>query len=215
MTASSYCTVSDLYTYGLPRGGLPNPARLIYEVNTSTGTFSLDEHGFEAGDAVTFREDAIDGVMPGGIVEGVTYYASRVNDSLFRVSASPGGSPIIPLSEGRRVMVATSIPTEGAIQWASEIINDMLPAHIVPIVGRVPEIVRMTAAELAIGKLMARQGAATDALSAIVANAQERLKRWGKGVPLRGPDSPPRANLAASASRAFTDSRGWRNDGTI
>lgn len=212
--ASEYCTVSDLYTYGLPRGGLPNPARLLDEVNASANTFILDEHGFADGDAVTFRADSIDGEMPTGITENTTYYAIRVTDNVFQVSVTANGSALDVTSAGNRVLVASSIPYVGAIQWASAIINDMLPAHLVPL-ETVPDIVVMTAAELAIGKLMARQGAAPTLLSNAVTAAQDRLKRWSKGVPLRGPDAPKRANLSASASSSYLDSRGWRTPGTI
>lgn len=214
MAASEYCTVADLYSYGLPRGGLPNPARLVDEVSVGDNSFALDEHGFVDGDELTFRADSIDGAMPGGLTENATYYALRVSDSAFRVSDSVSGGAVDLSSAGNRVMVAAPIPYTSAIRWASEIINDMLPAHIVPMVT-VPEIVRMTTAELAMGKLMSRQGAAAETLSAAVTGAQKRLERWAKGVPLRGPDAPARASLAASATSPYRDRSGWRNDGSI
>jgi hypothetical protein len=214
MAASEYCTIADLYSYGLPRGGLPNPARLVDEVSAADDTFALDEHGFQTGDELTLRADSIDGVLPAGTAENTTYYAIRVTDNVFKVAASAGGTAVNLTSAGNRVLVAAPIPYTSAIQWASEIINDMLPAHLVPL-ETVPEIVRMTAAELAVGKLMSRQGAAPTLLSDAVSAAQERLKRWGRGVPLRGPNAPKRANLAARASAGYRDARGWRSDDTI
>ena len=213
--ASEYCTTSDLYTFGLPRGGLPNPARLVDDVDVASNTFALDEHGFVDGDEVTFRADSIDGAVPAGLTENVTYYALRVNDNVFRVSATSGGAAVDLTTAGNRVLVASPIPYRGAIQWASEIVNDMLPAHLVPLTAPIPELVRMTTAELAVGKLMARQGATPVSLSATVRDAQDRLKRWAKGVPLRGPDAPKRANLSAVASSGYLDAAGWKTSGTI
>jgi hypothetical protein len=214
MAASEYCTVADLYNYGMARGGLPNPARLVDEVSATDNSFVLDEHGFSTGDEVVFRADAIDGAMPGGLSDNTTYYAIRVSDAVFQVAASASGSAVDLSSAGNRLLVAAPVPYASAIRWASEIVNDMLPAHIVPL-ETVPELIRMTTAELAIGKLMSRQGAQATTLSTAVNAAQERLKRWGKGVPLRGPDAPPRANLSARMTTAVRDPRGWRDDGTI
>jgi hypothetical protein len=89
-------------------------------------------------------------------------------------------------------------------------INDSLPAHVVPIdLSAVPEIVRMTAAELAAGRLLSLTGGASENLAAVVDRAHKRLERWGKGVPVRGAVVPPSANLAHAATAPFRDRRGW------
>lgn len=203
-----YCDVSDLYAYGLPRGGLPNPGRLVASVDVQAETFTLDEHGFVDGDELTFRPDAIDGELPGGITEDVTYYARRVNDVAFRVSTQAAGGDVVNLTTaGRRFLVVSPLPITSCIAWASRIIDDMLPAHVVPF-DEAPEIIRMTCAELAVAKLAARQGAQTTGLSETLASAQARLQRWAKGVPIRTANMTNRANL--SVTTAPRDPRGWR-----
>lgn len=211
---SQYCNLPDLYDYGLPRGGLPNPARLIDAVSSTGETLTLDEHGWVGGEALAFRADA-GGSLPAPLVEGVTYYARRVSDSLFQVSLTVGGVAIDLTTTGARVLVIESLPLLPAIYWASAIIEDNVPGHLLPFVAPYPEIVRMTCAELAIGKLMARQGAQPVSLSAIVADAQKRLARWATGIPIRGTAPSTRANLAVSASVGYRDARGWHSEDTI
>ena len=65
--ANEYCTVQDLYRHGLPRGALANPGQLVADINTTTGVYTLDGHGF--GDSsdrtpVTFAFQA-DGALQG------------------------------------------------------------------------------------------------------------------------------------------------------
>lgn len=212
--SSSYCTVSDLYSYGLPRGGLANPARLAERASSAGDTITLDQHGFATGDPLQFRADA-GGSLPAPLAEETIYYAIRVTDNVLKVSATSGGLAIDLTTSGAGVLVLSDLPTSAAIMWASEIINDMLPAHVVPLVSPYAPIVVMTCAELAVGKLQSRQGGAAVDLSATVAEAQKRLARWGRGVPVRGENAPPRHNLAANASRGYADAKGWRSDSTI
>jgi hypothetical protein len=210
----AYCQVSDLYDYGLPRGGLPNPARLIDSVDVASNALTLDEHGFSGGEQVSFRADE-SGALPAPLTEGTTYYALKVTSSAFRVSATLNGAAIDLTNTGYLVLLCEDLPIQPAINWAGEIINDSLPAHVLPLPTPYPEIIRMTAAELAVGKLSRRQGAANDSLSKTVQDAQARLARWAKGVPLRGTAPETRANLAASASVAYRDPRGWNEPGVI
>lgn len=210
----AYCNSSDLYSYGLPRGGLSNPARLVDSVTTASNILTLDQHGFSTDDPVRFRVES-GGAMPDPLAEGTEYFAVYVNDNDFSVAATSGGSAIALTTTGEDVLVVAEIPFAETIAWASEMINDMLPAHIVPIEAPYPEIVVMTCAELAAGKLMARQGNSPSDLSRTVADAQKRLERWGKGVPIRGENAPTRHNLSVSAGRAYNDSTGWRTNESI
>jgi len=210
----SYCETADLYSYGLPRGALANPARRVATVLPAADTLTLDQHGFSDGDPVRFRVES-GGTMPDPLVEGTEYFAVRVNDNDFSVSATAGGAAINLTTAGGDVLAIAYIPFASAIAWASEMVNDMLPAHVVPLESPYPEIVIMTAAELAVGKLMARQGNAPADLAATVAAAQRRLERWNRGVPIRGTNAPPRHNLTVSAGRAYNDSTGWRTNESI
>jgi hypothetical protein len=211
---SQYCDIPDLYTYGLPHGALPNAARLIDAVSIANDSFTLDEHGFVGGELVSFRPD-ISGTLPTPLVEGVTYYALRVTSQTFKVEATVGAGPINLGTTGKLVLIIAELPLLPAITAASALIEDMLPGHVVPLIAPFPEIIRMTCAELAVGRLMTRQGATPDSMGKAVTAAQERLKRWSKGIPIRGTAPETRANLAASASLAYRDPKGWRTEGVL
>jgi hypothetical protein len=206
-----YCEASDLYAYGLTRGAIPNPGRLIASVSTSADTLSLDVHGFAADDPVTFRAEA-GGSLPGPLVAGTTYYVIPVTESTFQVSATEGGDAIDLTSAGENILVITPLPIAAAISFASRLVDDCLPAHVVPLEEPIADIVKMTTAELAIWKLTAGKGSAKT-ISEMVDAARKRLERWGKGVPIRGTNAPTPANLAASASVPYLDSRGWNRFG--
>lgn len=212
---ANYCSVSDLYVFGLPRGGLPNPARMAYAVDATDNTITLDEHGFSDGDELSFRPDGVDGVLPTPIADGETYYAIRVDDARFSVASTLGGVALDLTTAGARVLVIERIPYDSTIAWASRVVDDHIPAHIVPLVEPYPEVVRMTTAELAATKLMGRQGSVQKSLSDVLTLAQKRIERWARGVPVRGPNAPARAGLSASSASPYVDRAGWRTPGTI
>lgn len=211
---SAYCNASDLYSHGLPPGGLPNPGRLLASVSADDDTLTLREHGLTDDDPVSFRAEG-GGALPTPLTDGTTYYAIAVSDDVISVTDAPGGEAIDITAAGSRTLLIAPLPIAKAITWGAAMIENMLPAHLVPLIEPYPEIVRMTNAELAVGKLMTRQGASSTSLSEMVAAAQKRLERWGKGVPLRGENVPERANLAVSASAATRNSRGWLDVGVI
>jgi hypothetical protein len=214
MTALNYCTSADLYSFGLPRGALQNPGRLASSVDTSTNTIALDVHGFETDDPIQFRAES-GGSLPTPLVAGTEYYAIAVTDSSFQVAAAPAGAAIDLTTAGARIVVIAPLPLLASIAWASRLIDDMLPAHLVPLDEPLHELIRMTCAELAAGKLLTRTGSASKSLGEMVDAARKRLERWAKGVPLRGENVPPPANLAASATVPFKDPRGWNTWGGI
>jgi hypothetical protein len=212
-----YCAPADLYLFGLPRGAIQNPGRLAASVDASANSIALDVHGFDADDPVQFRAEA-GGTLPTPLVAGVEYYADPLTDSTFRVAATPGGAAIDLTSVGSRVVVIAPLPILASIAWASRMIDDMLPAHVVPLEEPLHELVRMTCAELAAGKLLARTGSASKSLGEMVDAARKRLERWAKGVPLRGNDTPPPANLAASGATTVAsrpDPLGWNRFGGL
>lgn len=213
MSAAPYCTESDIFAYALPRGALTNPARLATSASAASDAVSLDVHGFELNDQVSFRAEQ-GGSLPAPLVAGTAYYAIPRTDNDFAVSAAPGGSAIDLTTDGSAVLVIAPLPFAQACAWASRLIDDMLPAHVVPLVAPYPEIVVMTAAELAGWKMAGRGGTRSDALSDIVDAAQKRIARWAAGAPLRGPVSPvPRANLSVSVAGGTSDAAAWRRFG--
>lgn len=212
--AESYCSAADLYAFGLPRGALPNPGRLVASVSTAASTLAIDGHGFAADDPVSFRAEA-GGSLPAPLVAGTAYFAKPTTDDAFQVAATAGGAAITLTTVGARIVAIAPLPIASAIAWASRLVDDMLPAHLVPLVAPIHELVRMTAAELAVGKLLGRTGSASKSLAEMVDAARKRLERWAKGVPLRGENVPLATNLAASASVPYRDPRGWGRFGGL
>lgn len=210
---TAYCAPSDLYSFGLPRGAVPNPGRLADETSASANTISLDVHGFVLNDPVSFRAEA-GGTLPAPLAAGSTYYAIPVTDSTFSVAATEGGAVIDLTTAGTRVLVIAPLPIDASIAWASRIIDDMLPAHAVPLEEPIHELVRMTAAELAAHKLTTGKGS-SKSLGEMVDAARKRLERWAQGIPLRGPDVPTATNLASAAAVPYVDSRGWSRYGGL
>jgi len=204
-----------LFSYGLPRGALANPARLAASVSASANAFSLDQHGFALNDQITVRADSLGGALPAPLVAGVTYYAIPLNASAFSVAATPGGAAIDLTTNGTRVLVTTPTPDAAAIAWATAIVDDMLPAHIVPLVAPYPPIVTMTVAELAVGKLVGITGSSSKSIGEMVDAARKRLERWSNGIPLRGENVPAHANTAVSATAPYRDCRGWSRWGGL
>lgn len=214
----AYCVESDLYDFGLPRGGIPNPARLAAEppASVSSNAIELDGHGFALNDPVSFRAEA-GGSLPSPLVAGTTYYAIPAGEGYFQVAATSGGAAIDLTTTGSGVVVLTPLPIDAAIEFASALIDDMLPSHVVPLTAPYPPIVVMTCAELAAAKLAARSGSASVSLTAMADAARKRLERWAQGVPLRGTNTAAQipTNLAqvGSLTAPPIDVRGWRRWG--
>lgn len=209
-----YCDEPDLYAFGLPRGGLPNAARLAGTVSVAGNWIGIDGHGFATNDTVLFRAEA-GGTLPSPIVDGTEYFAIRLTDGRFQIAAAVNGAALDLTTTGSRVLVIAPLPIASAIVWASSVIDDMLPAHVVPLVAPFPEIIRITAAELACGKLGTFTGAKSASLTELVDAARKRVERWAKGIPIRGTNAPPSANLAGSATAPYLDARGWAQYGGL
>lgn len=211
---ASYCDESDLAAFGLPRGSFPNPARQVARVDLASDSMTLDEHGFSADAPVVFRPDIGSGSsLPAPIVEGSTYYAIPVSDSAFKVAATIGGSALDLTTEGATFLVVGKLDKAAAIRAASAVVDDMLPAHVVPLVEPYPEIIRLTAAELATARLMGSTGLTSQSYTEVLKEARIRVQRWAKGIPVRGENAPARSGLSAAAGRR--DSRGWSTYGGI
>lgn len=206
-----YSEIADLYSFGIPRGGLPVPARPLDSILSSVCT--LDVHGFQTGDEIQFRA-AGDGTLPAELAAGTTYYAQRESEHTFKVRATSGGSALSITDATDPAVVISPIDYASAIAWADALIDDMLTPHQVPLAAPVPALIQMTSAELAAGKLLAVHGVASKPLSDIVAAAQKRLERWSKGPTVPGADPDTRDNLAVGVS-ARCDRRGWGEFGGL
>jgi len=209
MAASEYCTEADLYDYGLPRGSLPNPGRLVGAVTVATDIVTLNGHGFRDDAQLLFRAEG-GGTLPAELVEGTTYYAIVATSSTFQVAAAAGGAAINLTTAGSNVVVGTPLPFATAIQWASGMVDDFLVGHTVPLTEPYPETVIAVTADLAITRLTAQtEGLDKDAVLFKLTEAQKMLARWQKGITVRGAVVPASNNLAITSAATSVDPRGW------
>jgi len=163
-------------------------------VSATTDTITLDDHGFAADDAVTFRAES-GGSLPTGLVAGTTYYVIVVTPSTFKVAATAGGSAINLTSEGSNVLVIAQLPWDAWIEEESATIDCMVPAHVVPF-ETTPAVVRKY-----VSALVARRGAIAcgievPALERELENAiRPEFLAWRKGVSIRGTNEPAHAQV--------------------
>lgn len=213
---AAYCAKSDLYLFGLPRGSIPNPGRNVLDVDSTANSITLGDHGFDAGDLVSFRAE-MGGSLPAPLVAGVSYYVLALTDDTFQVSSSEGGPALDLTTTGEGIVVYTRLPVDAAIAKGARVIDQALVNHAVPLTAPYPELVVMTNAELAAGYLGYFSGGTSKSLADMTATANKRIEAWARGVTVRGENNAPteRTNLAASAAVPYQDSRGWGRFGGI
>jgi hypothetical protein len=215
-----YCQQSDLYSFGLPRGAIPNAGRMVERVDLDENWLELGGHGLSLDDAVRFRTDP-GGSLPDPVDRGVTYYARPVDDGHFQLAdglstADPPGDVVTLATCGECVILVVPMPVEAAIEFGKRVINEAIPAHAVDLVEPYPEIIVITNAELAAWKLGLVQGVKSATLTDAIDAATKRLERWAKGVPVRGAQKTQTpTNKAAAATRAYDDARGWNRHGGL
>lgn len=215
MPSEFYCAESDLYNFGIPRGALSNPARLLDGTDSAANLLLLDLHGLSADQPFTLRAEA-GGSLPAPLLARTTYYAIPAGQNALQAAAFSGGSAIALTTDGERVLLIAELPVLEAIEFASRFLDECLPAHVVPLASPVPEIVRMTTAEVAAAKLAGFTGNTSVSLSNTLDAALKRIAKWAAGVPVRGPLAPATdTNRAVSATATARDSRGWRRWGRL
>lgn len=201
MAVDVYCTREDQYTHGLPRGALANPGRLVADINTTTGVYALDGHGFEgpgSRTAVTFRtEDG--GTQQTGITAGTTYYAEALTDSTFQVyAASTGGSAMVPASAGSLVVVVA--PLADLREYYSRWVDSFFPAHAVPFKAPYPPFIVGITAQLANHPTLLATGQRSESLKEVETAAAVQIKRFAAGMPLRSSLATSPTNTAVYSS---------------
>jgi hypothetical protein len=210
---AAYATRKDVYRYGLPRGTIGTPARIVASASTSAETLTLDDHGFEDDDEVLFR--ATDGgTLPSPLVASTVYYVKRVSDSTFQVAATAGGVAINLTTAGESFLVSTELPIDDVLEFYSRFVDAFLPAHAVPLEDPYPIVVTAIVAELAARKLQLLSGQTSESMAQIEVAAKAQLERWAKGIPLRDADATAATNLAvvATVGSSVADPRGWGSD---
>ena len=214
----SYSTRGDLHAFGLPRGSVPNPGRLVLSVDVVNDAMVLGDHEFDTGDPLVFRAE-MGGSMPAPLSAGTRYYAIASTDGTFQVAATQAdalaNNPINLTTAGAEVLVSSPLPVEESIAWADQQIDQALINHAVPLTAPYPAIVVMTSAELAAAKLGLFSGGTSKSLTDMMAKAETRLQAWAKGLAVRGENTAPeeRTNLARSATVPYVDRRGWSRFG--
>lgn len=216
------CTPADVYEHGLARGSLPSTGRVV-SVSVDGGEdgslLRLRQHGFALDTPLRFRAEE-GGALPSPLERDVTYYTIPAHDDAFRVAltASVDGVPADALelsSAGCGVIVIPPDPVLSACAFASRLILQMLPAHVLPLAEPVPEILKITAAQVAAWKALAQAGGSSTSLTALLNEAKPLIATWAKGVPLRE-NPPPAAGKAVTAaaprSRSACD---WERYGGI
>jgi hypothetical protein len=211
----AFCNPSDVYDHGLPRGALPGTGRVVSEIaqaGDGSAVFRLRAHGFAADAAVRVRAEA-GGRLPSPLEQDVPYYVQPLNEDAFQLALAAEGDPITVSSRACGLVVIPPDVVQAACEWATSLVEEMMPAHVLPLEEPYPEAIRITTAELAAWKAMGNAGGAQVSLTAMYDEAQKRVARWAKGVPLRK-NPPPAANKALVATAPARQS-GWSRFGGI
>lgn len=181
---TAYAARSDVYKYGLPRGSLGNPGRLVASSLAATSTIELIEHGFELNDAVTLR--ATDGgVLSSPLVAGAVYYVIPITDSTFQLAATSGGSAITLTTDGVSMVVCIDLPFDDLLEYYSRFADGFLPAHAVPLASPYPITIVAIVAELTAAKLQILSGIVSESMHLAELSAKAKLERFAAGIPVR------------------------------
>lgn len=180
----AYATRSDVYKYGLPRGSLGNPGRLVASSLAATSTIELIEHGFELNDAVTFRVPQ-GGTLSSPLVASTVYYVIPVTDSTFQVAATSGGSAITLTTDGISMIVTMDLPFDDLCEYYSRFADGFLPAHAVPLLAPYPITVVAIVAELVAKKAQILSGVISESMHETELSAKAKLERFAAGIPVR------------------------------
>lgn len=180
----AYAQKSDVYKQGLPRGALGNPGRLLESSLAATSTMELAEHGFAAGDAVTFRVTQ-GGTLSSPLVAGTVYYVIPITDSTFQVSATPTGSAITLTTDGVSMIVTIDLPFDEVLEYYSRFADGFLPAHCVPLPQPYPITVVAIVAKLTAKQIQILSGMKSESMDEAEASAAKQLQRFAAGLPVR------------------------------
>jgi hypothetical protein len=208
MADNLYCNRRDVNRW-IAAGEITGASRLAASALASSDTITLDGHGLETDDTITFRA-AEDGALPAELVEGTVYYAIRLTNATFKVSATAGGAAINLTANGAEVIVHREPDYDDKIEFYSRWADGHLPAHLVPLEEPIHPLVKGIVAQLAGKALLNADGKASALVDAAELAGKAQLERYAAGLPLRGAAVTPAANLATvSTVVTAADERGW------
>lgn len=218
VAADLYCSRGDV-NERVP-GGITYEGRLVHAVNVSSDSITLDGHGFEDGIAVTVRAFE-SGSLPGGLVDGSTYYVKRLTNAKFQLSATDGGAAIDLTTAGESIFVAREPPYDNVIEFVSRWVDSFFDAHVVPFAAPIHPLVRGITADISAKRLQNYDGKLSGAIDALEDKSAKRLEAYASDLDAQlraasGVTTSVFGNRAivASVTDSARDQRGW-GSGTI
>jgi hypothetical protein len=180
----AYAQQSDVYLYGLPRGALGNPGRIVDSALAADSVVTLSDHGFATGDVVYFRAPA-GGTLAAPLVTATAYYAIYLTDSQFQVSTTPNGSALTLTSDAVSMIAWTDLPFDQVLEFYSRFVDGFLPAEAVPLATPYPITVVAIVATLSAKRLQLLSGMRSESMDDEEKGAALQLERWARGLPVR------------------------------
>ncbi len=203
MPTDLYCSRGDV-TARLPPGAVVSPAGMLASCLASTDVLTYDGHGLETGDEVTVRA-ADAGTLAAPLAAGTIYYAIRLNNASFKLSATSGGAAINITSNGVEMMVTREPEFDEVIEFVSRWADGFFPAHGVPLVAPIHPLVRGVVADVAAKRILNANAQDSAVVNAAELAGKAILERFAPGVPLRGGTTQTNTNLAITSRAAA----GW------
>lgn len=197
---TAYATAADLYRHGCPRALLSDDRRAV-TADASTNAFTLDAHGFEAGDVVEFFGTT----LPSPLASATSYYVVEPTASTFKVAATSGGSAVDLTTAGSADLdVVLSLATEitEALEQASRLVDTYVVGHVVPFESPFPPFVVWAVAKVAARELLTRRGRRDDLIFEAADRALSEVRRMTRGVTMRDVKAPEQATVASWSASA-------------
>ncbi len=208
MAANLYCSRSDV-AHRLPPGALTSAAGLVADSLAGSNAITFDGHGFETGDPLSVRALGT-GTLSAPLAEGVTYYAIRLTNASFELSATPFGSVIDLTSDAISMAIVRDPDFDEIIEFYSRWSDGFFPAHVVPFAPPIPALVRGLVADLSAKRLLNIAGQDSAVVNTAEIAAKAQLERFAIGLPVRDAAATGPSNLAITSSQLDApDPRGW------
>jgi hypothetical protein len=223
----SYCTRADVYALGLGPEAFARPPRLVEGVVAASATVQLSAHGLSADQPITLSVQSGGGLLgmaasslPGGLVEGVTYYAQPLSGDTFQLSTAPSIAPIASFLSGGvgvfGVFVDHGPALDAAITEADALLDAHLTAHKGPVTA---PVVRGVAARISARIYVGAHGLgnpvyakAYESVEALRIMDERLMQGWyaGRPLPAGATDASPTvpemgAVLVTLADRGFNE----------
>ncbi len=213
MTADLYCTRADV-NRRLPIGSVVSAGGIGATADATTNVFEYDGHGLETDDSVILRV-VEGGTLPAPLVAETTYYAIRLSNSTFKLAATAAGVAIDITTSSTDVVISREPSFDEHIEFYSRWADTFLPAHLVPLTGTIPAIVKGIVADLAAKRILNIAGQDSAVINSAELASKAMLERFSKGLPTRDVNVSTSANKAITSSLGTTaDPRGWAPSGS-